>query len=124
MATTLIEEPLDVAMTSDGDVYVGPEGLKLVSGIQGVVQLCTILLRLTTGEWFLNIDKGIDWFEYLGGKLDQLAGLQSELTTKILTVPNVVEVLSMSVVVVNRRVSILWDVRTAFGNTGPQTTTL
>lgn len=121
---SLIEEPLDVAMDATGDIYMGPEGLKFVSGIDGVVQLCNILLRLTVGEWFLDLDKGIDWYEFLGGKLDQLGGLQAELTSKILTVPNVQEVLSMAIIVTGRRVSIQWEVRCVFGNTGPQTTAL
>lgn len=121
---SLIEEPLDVAMGVNGDIYMGPEGLKFVSGIDGVVQLCTILLRLTVGEWFLDLDKGIDWYEYLGNKLDQLDRLQAELSSKILTVSNVQEVLSMAVIVMERRVSIRWEVRSVFGNTGLQTTAL
>lgn len=122
---SLIEEPLDVAMDSiTGDVYMGPEGLKFVSGIDGVVQLCTILLRLTVGEWFLNLDRGVDWYEFLGSKLDQLNGLQAELTSKILTVHNVQEVLSMVVIVAGRKVSIQWEVRSVFGNTGLQTTAI
>ena len=116
-------DPLDVEVDDDGDILVDEDGLHLIAGLPGVAQLCRIAMLLFLGEWFLNLNRGMPWFqEILGEKYDE-GLLRSRLAEQLLTVPGVTEVISITLAFdpLTRGVSVTWAVRTLFGDTEPDT---
>jgi hypothetical protein len=121
-------EPLDVELDDDGEIHIDEEGLRLVSGAQAVAQLIRIAILLFLGEWFLNLEKGMPWFqEILGQKFDPVL-IRQRLSERILAVPGVAEIMSVAVSFDpdSRAVTVDWEVRAAFGGTvsGSTTTTI
>ena len=117
----LIGDKLDVKLTADGELYVGPNGLEWVSGLEGVAQLVAIAINMFLGEWFLNLDKGMPWFQEILGQKDGDLALRQRLVEIALKVPGVIAVISLTIDVDNvaRRASGSMAVRTEFGDTPP-----
>lgn len=110
---------LDARLDTDGDIYIGPNGPEWISGIEGVTQLVAIAIQLFRGEWFLNLDAGVPYFqEILARKYDPVLARQ-RLLEEINTVPGVVEVLSLELEfeAATREMRVRVKLRTAFGDT-------
>ena len=117
----LSTDRLDRRLDADGDIYVGPNGSEGISGIDGVAQLVVIALRLFKEEWFLNLDKGMPWFqEILGEKLNEPL-IRRRINEVVLAVPGVVSIVSLTLKFTGtlRSLAISLTVRTAFGDTPP-----
>ena len=120
----LESDPLDLKLDTDGDILIDGDGLQLVSGLEGVAQLCQIALRLFKGEWFLNLDKGMPWFqEILGEKFDE-GLIRHRVTDVLLAVPGVKSIATLSVTQSGPDILITSSVTTAFGDTEPDTLNL
>lgn len=59
----------DLLLQADGDLYIGAD-LAFVSGLAAVAQELKLRLTLFLGEWYKNVDDGVDWNELLGVKTD------------------------------------------------------
>lgn len=118
---TLETDPIDFLLSNeDEDLDIG-EGsdLQLSTGIQAVLQALRERLKTFAGEWFLNLDHGVDYYgALLGQKFDPVVA-QGAFRPVILEVPNVVELLSLNVAfdTPTRTLSVEFSVRTAFGDT-------
>lgn len=121
MALPLKDDPQDVAMAPDGGVEIGPNGLRLISGIEAVVQAVRIRLLMFWKEWFLNQDIGIHYFEDLIGDASKEAGVKDRARAAfagaILAAPGVISILRLDVEIVERRMIVTWAANTAFGDT-------
>lgn len=121
----LKDEPQDVAMTADGDIEIGPNGLRLISGIEAVVQAVRIRLLMFRGEWFLNLTVGITYFEDIIGDASKVRGVEDRaraaFAAAILAAPGVLEITRLDVVMTGRKLTVTWAARTAFGDTPPDT---
>jgi hypothetical protein len=119
----LSTDPLDIRLDENWDLFIGPNGLELISGIDGVAQLIGIAIKLFLGEWFLNLKRGMPWFqEIFGGKYDE-GLIRRRLSEAIANVPGVSEVLSLVISFdgETRAVSVEWEVRVKFDDTDPDT---
>jgi hypothetical protein len=117
----LSTDRLDRRLDENGDMYIGPNGSEPISGIEGVAQLVVIALRLFKEEWFLNMNKGMPWFqEILGEKLDEQL-VRKRISEIVLAVPSVVGILSLGLrfEAVTRSLFVSLMVRTVFGDTQP-----
>src|ERR1700690_705374 len=73
MASPLLTAPRDLALDPiTGDLVVGTD-LSFTSGLQAVAQSCRIALQLFRGEWFLNLDQGIPYFQSILGQKPSIA---------------------------------------------------
>ncbi len=72
MATLpLASEPRDLLLDNTNDLVISGGDLQFTYGIQAVVQSCRIALQMFQGEWFLDINAGIPyWDTILGAKPD------------------------------------------------------
>lgn len=123
MATLLATDFLDARLDDDGDIYIGPNGPEWISGIEGVSQLVAIAIKLFKGEWFLNLDAGVPYFqEILARKFDR-ALTRQRLLEQIEKVPGVVQVLLLEVEfeATTRTMSVRIKLRTLFGDTEADT---
>jgi hypothetical protein len=118
-------EPFDVELDDDGEIRIDGDGLHLVSGLPAVAQLIRIAILLFLGEWFLNLEKGMPWFQEILGQKFDAALIRQRLSERILAVPGVAEILSVAVSFdsESRAVTVDWEVRAAFGGTVAGTTT-
>ena len=92
----------------------------------GVAQRLKIMLQTFLGEWFLNTDTGIPYFEAIFGKVRSKSSVDLILQEKILSDPGVIEMVEFeSELDGARRVySMRFKVRTSEGVTDDITLTL
>lgn len=123
MALPLESDPQDVALASDGDILITPNGLVFISGIQAVVQAARVRMLFFLQEWFLNMDIGIPYFEELIGDASKVPGVLDRarvvFAAAILDTPGIVEILQLQVTKNNqtRGMQVLWSARSQFGDT-------
>lgn len=128
MPQPLADEPRDLKLDPlTNDLVIGSD-LEWIRGIDAVVQSCRIALRMFQGEWFLNLDAGIPyWDQILGQKpAISIAIARDEFRRELLTVNGVLEVIRMDVTFdgSTRTLSVSWQARTALGETPIDTLTL
>lgn len=119
----LATDRLDRRLDADGDIYIGPDGSEGIAGIDGVVQLAVIQLKLFLAEWFANLEEGLPWFDEVFGKkydaaLDQR--IRAFVTDRMMRkVPAVTGVFGLALTFDNRAraLSISLGLKTAFGDT-------
>jgi hypothetical protein len=115
-----------------GDIVIGTD-VQFVAGMDAVVQGARIRIMMVMGEWFLNLDAGVPWFERMGVSIDRVifgqkyneAKALSAIRTALLGgplfagVPAIVAVTKLTAVFngVTRGVTISWQAKTGFGDT-------
>ena len=116
----LITDPRDLLLGPDNDLVVTND-LQFSRGIQGVIQECRVKLQLFKGEWFLNIDAGIDYWGDILGRKPRIAiqAAQEAFTAKLEGVEDVIKVTKMTLAYNGRtrKLDIAWSVYSRFGNT-------
>lgn len=123
----LDSDPIDVALDEDGDLLVDPDvGFVILTGIEGVKQCVQIRLLLFKGEWFLDLDAGVPYYQEILGEKYNESLLRQRLAEAIKGAPGVLEILSLELefVALTRRVNVIWSIRTTFGDTEPDTLAL
>lgn len=116
----LSTDPIDLLLDANGDLVIP---VQFVSGLQAVIQRVKIRLQMFRGEWFLNQELGVPYYqEVLGHKFDKAKTL-SIFRQPIITTPGVIELISISVTFDphTRLMSISFRAITGFGDTGTQT---
>jgi len=130
----LSTDQIDLLLDSDGEIDLTSGGVELSSGIQAVAQGIRIAILFVQGEWFLNLDEGVPWFEndtvittkaIMGQRFDEIKVL-SALRTAILGVPGVLSIAALGVEFngATRGIAVTWRARTEFGDTAEETTEL
>lgn len=123
----LLTDPIDLLTNAVTNDIVITTDLALTSGIAGVMQSVRIRLATFAGEWFLDLDLGVPFFErdgvsrtraIFGQKFDQTKAI-NEFRKIILSTPGIVSVtkLQVSFVGTTRAMTALWQAQTAFGDT-------
>lgn len=133
-AVVLETDPVTLARNADGTLNVlalATRGGAFETGLTAVVTGVRERLQLIAGEWFLNLDAGIPYFErdgvepervILGERFDE-ARIREPFLKAILSTPGVVAVTQLAIVFdgETRTVSITWRARCLFGETPPDT---
>ena len=124
MALPLQNEPRDLLLDDDNDIVVTTD-LQFSRGITAIAQSCRIRLLMFAGEWFLDLDAGIPYWQQILGKKSgpALVAAQIAFRSALSQVSGVVEVLRCDVSFEGptRKLTINWQVRTAFGDTPADT---
>lgn len=104
------------------DVVVDPLlGLQLVSGEAAVAQAVRFRLELQRGEWFLNLDVGIRWYEEILGDASKTPGVEERaraaVAAAILDVPAVQSITRLDVTLdaVTRTLTVVFVAACTFG---------
>ena len=100
----------------NSDIDLGAYGIELVSGLDYIEQKLKIALRLFKGEWFLDISKGVTYYEDILVKNYDGSRIEAVLKTVILGVPGVLELLSFDMNYDNtRKLTVSFSVSTDLG---------
>lgn len=122
--TLLITDRIDWQLNADNDLVMP---LRYSTGVAGVAQGIRIRIRMVKGEWFLNRDEGVPYFDNdIVPESDALMGQHfNELKARaafrraILSAPGVLKLLRLDLRYnqSTRRLEVAWHVRTTFGDT-------
>lgn len=85
----------DLLLTEDGDLYLSEDGD--IAFTDSVMQAIKIRLKWFEGEWRMNTDYGMPYFDEVFINNPSVALLESRIRTEILTVEEVESVDSVSV---------------------------
>lgn len=123
----LIDAPRDLLLDLDNDLVVTTD-LQFTRGIPAIVQSCRIALQMFKGEWFLDLDAGIPYFEDILGAKPTIgaAVARQEFLRELQLVEGVVEVTRLNITFepTTRTLTVRWQVQTAFGETPIDTLTI
>lgn len=126
MATLLIDEPRDLLLGPDNDLVI-TDDLQFTAGLAAIAQDCRIAMLMFQGEWFLDLDAGIPYWQSILGQKTTVAKKAAAIAIRsaLLAVDGVQEVTKLEVSVdVSRRMKVKWQVRCAFGETPADTIVL
>lgn len=115
---------VDLALTVDGDLDVVSD-LRFTTGLEAVAQGLSIRLQSFKGEWFLDLDDGVPYFErdgvldteaLLGQRYDE-SKARAAFRTAILAAPGVDSLDSLTLAFDNgiREMTVSFHVTTTFG---------
>ena len=113
---------MPLALDASHDLYLGPRsGVAIAEGADAVVQGILTRLRLFRGEWFLDINAGMPWFEEVftdGGQ--DIKRIESALKTQINATPGVEAILSFAIAFdgATRDITVTFEVDTIYGPSG------
>lgn len=117
----LLTDPIDLLLDENNDLVIENGDLVLVRGMDAVVQQCRIVLQMFQGEWFLNLDAGIPYFDNILGQKPRvaMAAVQIYFNRELLTVDGVDKVLLLETeyTAATRTLTVRWQVSTEFGDT-------
>lgn len=120
MAAPLENEPRDLLLGPDNDLVITTD-LDWARGITAIAQECRIRLMMFRGEWFLDLDAGIPYYDEILGQKPAAAieVARLELRATLLEIEGVVEVTRLEVAFepTTRTLTITWQVRTTLGET-------
>lgn len=113
-------DPIGMALNASGtDVEIGPRGFRFTRGAEAVAQRILVRLRNIKGEWFLDLENGVPWFQsILGSKFSEpeIRGIVADVIGKT---PGVTETISLiiSFDASTRRLDISFETSTVFEDT-------
>lgn len=114
----LSTDPIDLLLAADADLDVSA-GLQFSSGTAGVAQGIRIRVLTFKGEWFLDLDFGVPYYEDVLAQRFNEHKARAAFRDVILGAPGVAELISLTVAFdrSTRVLSVAWKVRTAFDDT-------
>lgn len=117
----LVTDPIDIKLDDDNQIVFVDGDLVLTTGIDAIVQSCRIALSMFQGEWFMNLDAGIPyWDQILAQKpVVAIAAARIFIRRELSLVDGVVDVTKLEIKYDNstRTMKVVWQVDTAFGET-------
>ena len=86
----------DIALGTDGDLSISAGDIVLISGAEAIVQAIRIRLQFFKGEWFIDLNAGIPWFQDVLVKNPDVNLLYSIFRKALLETPGVLAVNALS----------------------------
>lgn len=127
MPLPLTNEPRDLLLDADNDLVVTSD-LQFSRGIDAVAQSCRIALQLVRGEWFLDLDVGIPYWEEILAQKPAIAleASRAAFRRELLSVEGVIDITRLEITYdrTTRIMNIVWQVLTGFGETPADTVAL
>lgn len=108
----------DILTTSDGDIAITNNNLTLVTAEDEVKQRLAQRLRTFFGEWFLDNEIGLPYYEDIFIKNPNAGLVEALLKTEIIDTPGVLELISFNIEIdkATRNLQVAFVVRSTTGN--------
>lgn len=120
-------DPRDLLLDENNDLVI-TDDLQFSYGIPGIVQEVRIALQMFAGEWFLDLDAGIPyWQQILGEKAPRaMAAARIAFRDAILAVDGITALTRLDIAFngSTRKMTVTWAAKCAFGETPPDTIAL
>lgn len=87
----------DFGLNEDGDEYADATGLAMTGDLDGIRQQVTLRLGFFKGEWFLDEEAGLAWYEEILVKNPNLIRIRDIFRTAILSVNGISDVTYLDV---------------------------
>lgn len=117
----LITDPIDLKLDDNNELVIENGDLVFTRGIDAIVQQCRIALQMFQGEWFLNLDVGIPYWEKILGEKPataiEAARIFFRRELQLVEGVNRVTKLDISYTGTTRSLNVTWQVNTVFGDT-------
>lgn len=114
-------DPVDLLVDDDNDIVFENGDLVLSTGIEAITQQCRIVMQMFQGEWFLNLDAGLPYWDQILGQKPNIAIQAATIYVRreLMLVDGVVDILKLETTFdkTSRRLTISWQVDTEFGET-------
>jgi len=111
-----ITDPIGLLLDENGDLVVTAD-LQFSSGLDAIAQGIRIRILTFRGEWKLNLDTGVPYYQdLLGQRFDQVKA-HAAFRNAISSTPGVSEISSLAASFNGRTrtMSVSWSVQTIFG---------
>jgi hypothetical protein len=108
---------LDIKLDTDGDLAIEDGDVAWLDGADAVAQHIRCRLRMFKGEWFLNEDEGVPWFDEIFEKGVEDGRVVAILRKVILGTPGVTSLTSLSLTHdrAERELSVVFEAVTDLG---------
>lgn len=127
MAQPLSTDAVDLVLGPDNDLIIDDDDLQLARGVDGVTQLCRVAVQMFAGEWFLDLDLGVRYWDSILGVEGERARLVAlaDLRDVLSAVPGVLSIIKLAAEFdgATRTLTATWQVRTSSGDTPVDTLT-
>ena len=87
---------IDVALNNDGDLLLSDYDLVIIDGVDQVAQNLEIRLKFFLGEWYLDIDAGLPYYQDVFIKSPNQIRVESLIKQEILDTDGINEITSFS----------------------------
>jgi hypothetical protein len=94
---------MDLKQDSDGDIFLNVDDLELTSGLDAKSQHLTQRLRTFLGEWFLDLRRGVAYFQQIMIKNPNPAIVDSVLKKEIINTPGIIQLTSFDLDIATNR---------------------
>ena len=84
----------DLEINSIGDLLIEDYDLQIIDGLDQTIQELIIRLKFFLGEWFLDIEAGIPYYQDFFIKAPNQIRIESVLKNEILDTPGIIELTS------------------------------
>lgn len=123
---TVSTDPIDLLLGTDGDIVIANGDVSFSTGLAAKAQQARIAMQSVKGEWFINPDEGIPYWErdnvpaseaLLGQRFDRLKCLAA-YRDALETVPDItITKLTVDFSNSGRTLSVAWAISCEFGDT-------
>lgn len=117
-AAVIPPRPVDLALDPNGDLEVTTDA-RFTEGLESVTQGIRVRIQKFKGEWFLDLLRGLPWYQdILGQKFSEIKTL-SAFRTEILLTPGTLEITRLTAAFdrSTRVLDVDWQALTEFGLT-------
>ncbi len=104
-----------IQIGSDNDIVIQNNDATLITGRDEIAQVLRQELRVFLGEWFLDTAEGIPYFQEILKKNPNPSTVDAIFKNKILSTPGVIELLSYSLEINGRNLSLSFSASTQEG---------
>jgi hypothetical protein len=87
---------MNLLLNSQSDIEVVDGALPLVEGIDEIAQQTKQQLSASVGDWFLDIEQGLPYFQLILKKTTTLSAIEGIYLTAIAKIPGIVNVNSFT----------------------------
>lgn len=117
----LLTDPIDLLLDDNNDLVFVDGDLVFSKGMDAIVQQCRIAMQMFQGEWFLNLDAGLPYWQSILGQKPAVAiqAAQIFIRRELELVNGVLDILKLQITYVRetRALQVSWQVDTVFGET-------
>lgn len=87
---------MNINLSSDNDIQTIDAELPFTTGIEEIRQLTGQVLRSVKGDWFLNLDLGLPYYQTIFRKSTTLSAIEGVYLHAIADIPGILELLEFS----------------------------